>query len=129
MSHEATTSLDIKVQKRNGQIVAYNEMRIKKAISNAFKEQFTKAAVGRFGSGCAWLVVQNGKLVIGSTPNQDNPLMDVCELKGTPILGVDVWEHAYYLLYQNRRPDYVAAFYNAIDWDAVESNYNSSLKS
>ncbi len=96
---------------------------------DAFKEQFTKAAVGRFGSGWAWLVVSGGKLVIGSTPNQDNPLMDVSDLKGAPILGVDVWEHAYYLLYQNRRPDYVAAFYNVIDWDTVEQNYATALKS
>jgi Fe-Mn family superoxide dismutase len=93
---------------------------------DAFKEQFTKAAVGRFGSGWAWLVVQNGKLTIGSTPNQDNPLMDVSDLKGTPVLGVDVWVHAYYLLYQNRRPDYVAAFYNVIDWDVVEQNFVSA---
>ena len=96
---------------------------------DAFKEQFTKAAVGRFGSGWAWLVVQQGKLVIGSTPNQDNPLMDVSDLKGIPVPGVDVWEHAYYLLYQNRRPDYVAAFYNVIDWDVIEQNYLSALKS
>lgn len=95
---------------------------------DAFKEQFTKAGVGRFGSGWAWLVVQSGKLVIGSTPNQDNPLMDVSDLKGTPVLGVDVWEHAYYLLYQNRRPDYLAAFYNVIDWDAVEQNFAAALK-
>jgi Fe-Mn family superoxide dismutase len=95
---------------------------------DAFKEQFTKAAVGRFGSGWAWLVVQNGKLVIGSTPNQDNPLMDISDLKGVPILGVDVWEHAYYLLYQNRRPDYLTAFYNTINWDIVEANYSAALK-
>src|SRR5688500_11504433 len=70
-----------------------------------FKEEFTKAGTTRFGSGWAWLVVQNGKLVVSSTPNQDNPLMDIAEVKGTPVLGMDVWEHAYYLTYQNRRPD------------------------
>ena len=80
---------------------------------DAFKEAFTKAAMTRFGSGWAWLVLNNDKkLIIGSTPNQDNPLMDVSELKGLPLLGLDVWEHAYYLNYQNRRPDYVNAFYN-----------------
>ncbi len=95
---------------------------------DAFKEQFGKAAVGRFGSGWAWLVVKEGKLVIGSTPNQDNPLMDVSDLKGTPVLGIDVWEHAYYLKYQNRRPDYVAAFWNVVNWDAVEKLYQSAKK-
>ncbi len=84
-----------------------------------FKEEFSKAAATRFGSGWAWLVVNAGKLVVCSTPNQDNPLMDIAETKGTPILGVDVWEHAYYLNYQNRRPDYVAAFYNVINWEEV----------
>jgi Fe-Mn family superoxide dismutase len=88
-----------------------------------FKEEFNKAATTRFGSGWAWLVVSGGKLVITSTPNQDNPLMDVAEVKGTPILGVDVWEHAYYLNYQNRRPDYLAAFYNVINWDAVAARF------
>ena len=85
-----------------------------------FKEEFTKAAVGRFGSGWAWLSVNAGKkLVVESTPNQDNPLMS----GNTPILGVDVWEHAYYLHYQNRRPDYVNAFYNVINWKAVADRY------
>ena len=84
-----------------------------------FKEEFTKAATTRFGSGWAWLTVSGGKLVVHSTPNQDNPLMDVAEVKGTPILGIDVWEHAYYLNYQNRRPDYIGAFYNIINWQAV----------
>lgn len=88
-----------------------------------FKEEFSKAAATRFGSGWAWLVVSNGKLVVTSTPNQDNPLMDIAEVKGTPILGVDVWEHAYYLHYQNRRPDYVTAFYNLINWNAVASRF------
>ncbi len=90
---------------------------------DAFKEKFGQAATTRFGSGWAWLVVSGGKLVIGSTPNQDNPLMDVSDLKGKPVFGLDVWEHAYYLNYQNRRPDYIAAFWNIIDWDAVNKNY------
>ncbi|MCU0417885.1 MAG: superoxide dismutase [Cytophagaceae bacterium] len=88
---------------------------------DAFKEQFTAAATTRFGSGWAWLVVVNGELKITSTPNQDNPLMDVADVKGTPILGLDVWEHAYYLKYQNRRPDYIAAFYNVINWTEVNN--------
>ncbi|MDB5282802.1 MAG: Superoxide dismutase [Bacteroidota bacterium] len=87
-----------------------------------FKEEFTKAATTRFGSGWAWLIASGGKLVIASTPNQDNPLMDVAEVKGTPILGLDVWEHAYYLNYQNRRPDYIGAFYNVINWEEVNTN-------
>jgi Fe-Mn family superoxide dismutase len=86
---------------------------------DAFKEQFTKAAATRFGSGWAWLVAADGKLVVTSTPNQDNPLMDVAEVKGTPILGLDVWEHAYYLNYQNRRPDYISAWWNVVNWDEV----------
>ena len=84
-----------------------------------FKEEFSKAGTTRFGSGWAWLTAAGGMLTISSTPNQDNPLMDIAEVKGTPILGVDVWEHAYYLNYQNRRPDYLAAFYNVINWDEV----------
>jgi superoxide dismutase, Fe-Mn family len=85
-----------------------------------FKTQFSAAAATRFGSGWAWLVkTADGKLVVSSTPNQDNPLMDIAEVKGTPILGLDVWEHAYYLHYQNRRPDYVGAFFNVIDWNKV----------
>lgn len=83
------------------------------------KEDFGKAAVGRFGSGWAWIIVKDGKLAITSTPNQDSPLMDVAEVKGTPILGLDVWEHAYYLKYQNKRPDYIAAFWNVVNWDEV----------
>ena len=89
----------------------------------AFKEKFAAAAAGRFGSGWAWLAIAGGKLAIGSTPNQDNPLMDIAEFKGTPILGIDVWEHAYYLKYQNRRPDYIAAFWNVINWDAVAKRF------
>ena len=84
-----------------------------------FKEQFTQAAMTRFGSGWAWLVSENGKLKIGSTPNQDNPLMDVSDFKGTPLLGIDVWEHAYYLKYQNKRNEYVANWFNVINWDEV----------
>ncbi len=90
---------------------------------NNFKDAFVKAAISRFGSGWAWLVLQNDKLVVSSTPNQDNPLMDVAEVKGTPILGIDVWEHAYYLNYQNRRPDYVEAFFNLINWDEVTRRF------
>lgn len=89
---------------------------------DAFKEALSKAGMTRFGSGWAWLSKDTqGKLFISSTPNQDNPLMDIAELKGTPVLGVDVWEHAYYLHYQNRRADYLAAFFNVINWDAVAS--------
>lgn len=88
----------------------------------SFKDEFSKAAATRFGSGWAWLCVANGKLEVCSTPNQDNPLMgDGCG--GTPILGIDVWEHAYYLNYQNRRPDYINAFFNVINWDKVAENY------
>jgi superoxide dismutase, Fe-Mn family len=89
---------------------------------DAFKEEFSKAAATRFGSGWAWLCVTNGKLEVCSTPNQDNPLMDE-GCGGTPILGIDVWEHAYYLLYQNRRPDYINAFFNVINWDVVADKF------
>ena len=88
-----------------------------------FKEAFVKAAVTRFGSGWAWLVLQENGLAVSSTPNQDNPLMDVAEIQGTPILGIDVWEHAYYLNYQNRRPDYVKAFWNLINWDEAARRF------
>ncbi len=89
-----------------------------------FKSQFSAVAAGRFGSGWAWLIKDgNGKLHITSTPNQDNPLMDIAEVKGTPILGLDVWEHAYYLNYQNRRPDYITAFWNVINWDEVNRRF------
>jgi Fe-Mn family superoxide dismutase len=84
-----------------------------------FKEQFTTASMARFGSGWAWLVIDNKKLKIGSTPNQDNPLMDLSELKGTPLLGLDLWEHAYYLKYQNKRNEYIANWWNVVDWDEV----------
>lgn len=90
-----------------------------------FKEQFANAAATRFGSGWAWLVVDGGKLAVGSTANQDSPLMGaaVAGIGGTPILGLDVWEHAYYLNYQNRRPDYIGAFWNVVDWDKVAELY------
>ncbi|MEZ5173585.1 MAG: superoxide dismutase [Bacteroidia bacterium] len=91
-----------------------------------FKEDFSKAAATRFGSGWAWLVKHDGKLVVTSTPNQDNPLMDIADVKGTPILGLDVWEHAYYLHYQNRRPDYVTAWWNVVNWDAVFDRYKKA---
>ena len=91
----------------------------------AFKDAFSKAAATRFGSGWAWLCVTDGKLEVCSTPNQDNPLMgEGCG--GTPILGLDVWEHAYYLNYQNRRPDYINAFFNVVDWGKVSENYSSA---
>ncbi len=89
---------------------------------DAFKEQFEKAAAGRFGSGWAWLVYNNGELEIMSTPNQDSPLME----GKTPLLGVDVWEHAYYLKYQNRRPEYLKAIWNVVNWDEVSKNYNEA---
>lgn len=102
------------------------------AINAAFgsfdemKTKFNAAGAGRFGSGWAWLIKDSsGKLAITSTPNQDNPLMDVAEAKGTPILGLDVWEHAYYLHYQNRRPDYIAAFWNVINWSEVAKRFAS----
>jgi Fe-Mn family superoxide dismutase len=94
-----------------------------------FKTKFAAAAAGRFGSGWAWLVADaSGKLQITSTPNQDNPLMDVAEVKGTPLLGLDVWEHAYYLNYQNRRPDYIGAFWNVVNWDEVTKRLASVKK-
>lgn len=105
------------------------------AINTAFgsmdkmKEEFAKAATGRFGSGWAWLIVgKDGKLAITSTPNQDNPLMPVAETQGTPILGLDVWEHAYYLKYQNKRPDYITAFWNVVNWDNVSKLYAAAGK-
>jgi Fe-Mn family superoxide dismutase len=88
-----------------------------------FKEDFSKAGATRFGSGWAWLVKHDGKLVVTSTPNQDNPLMDIADVKGTPILGLDVWEHAYYLHYQNRRPDYITAWWNTVNWTAVADRF------
>lgn len=90
----------------------------------AMKEEFNKAATTRFGSGWAWLCKkEDGSLCVCSTPNQDNPLMDIAECPGVPIIGLDVWEHAYYLNYQNRRPDYIAAFWNVVDWTKANENY------
>ena len=109
------------------------QMNITKAIDrdfgsmDEFKKQFAAAATTRFGSGWAWLCVDgDDKLFICSTPNQDNPLMDVAEKKGTPVLGLDVWEHAYYLHFQNRRPDYITAFFNVVNWAVVSKRYNDA---
>jgi Fe-Mn family superoxide dismutase len=101
------------------------------AINSAFgsldglKEKMNAAGTTRFGSGWAWLIKKDGKLEVTSTPNQDNPLMDVAEVKGTPILGIDVWEHAYYLKYQNKRPDYLAAIWNVVNWAEVAKRFES----
>jgi Fe-Mn family superoxide dismutase len=95
---------------------------------DAFKEKLNAAGATRFGSGWAWLIVKDGKLEVTSTPNQDNPLMDVAEVKGTPVLGVDVWEHAYYLKYQNKRPDYLAAFWNVVNWKKVNEHFEKASK-
>ena len=95
----------------------------------AFKEAFDAAAATRFGSGWAWLIVgEDNKVKVTSTPNQDNPLMDVADDKGTPILGLDVWEHAYYLNYQNKRPEYIGAFWKLVNWDEVEQRYQEAIK-
>lgn len=93
---------------------------------DALKEKMNTAGTTRFGSGWAWLIVKDGKLDVCSTPNQDNPLMDIAEVKGTPILGIDVWEHAYYLKYQNKRPDYLGAIWNVINWDAVAAKFEAA---
>lgn len=102
----------------------------KKFVSfDNFKNQFNEAAKTRFGSGWAWLSVDaKGELFVSSTPNQDNPLMDVVDLKGTPILGLDVWEHAYYLKFQNRRPDYIETFWNIVNWEEVEKRFEAIIK-
>jgi superoxide dismutase, Fe-Mn family len=92
------------------------------------KEELNKAGTTRFGSGWAWLVVSDGKLKVTSTANQDNPLMDVADVKGTPIFGIDVWEHAYYLKYQNKRPDYLNAIWNVVNWKEVERRYEEATK-
>ena len=102
------------------------------AINQAFgsldglKEKMNAAGTTRFGSGWAWLIVKDGKLEVSSTPNQDNPLMDVADVKGTPILGIDVWEHAYYLKYQNRRPEYLTNIWNVINWNKVAEHYDKA---
>jgi len=96
---------------------------------DAFKEEFKKASITRFGSGWAWLVAQkDGSIAVSSTPNQDNPLMDVADVKGFPVIGLDVWEHAYYLKFQNKRPDYVDAFWNVVDWNKAEARYLAAQK-
>lgn len=92
---------------------------------DSFQTQFADVAKARFGSGWAWLISVDGKLKVGSTPNQDNPLMDISDLKGTPLLGLDVWEHAYYLKYQNRRADYIASFWSIVNWDRVTVRLNN----
>lgn len=94
-----------------------------------FKAAFKAASIGRFGSGWGWLVaLADGSVAISSTPNQDNPIMDVAEVKGTPIIGLDVWEHAYYLKFQNKRPDYIESFWNIVDWDAVQKRYSNAKR-
>ena len=96
---------------------------------DAFKEEFKKAGLTRFGSGWAWLVAQkDGSVAVSSTPNQDNPLMDVADVKGFPVIGLDVWEHAYYLKFQNKRPDYIDAFWSVIDWNKAEARYVAAQK-
>lgn len=95
---------------------------------DALKEKVNTAGATRFGSGWAWLIVKDGKLEVTSTPNQDNPLMDVAEVKGTPILGIDVWEHAYYLKYQNRRPEYLTHIWNVINWNKVAEHFDKAGK-
>ena len=105
---------------------------LSEAINSTFgsldglKEKVNAAGTTRFGSGWAWLIVKDGKLEVSSTPNQDNPLMDVAEVKGKPVLGIDVWEHAYYLKYQNRRPEYLGAIWNVINWKKVAENFDSA---
>jgi superoxide dismutase, Fe-Mn family len=95
---------------------------------DALKEKVNAAGTTRFGSGWAWLIVKDGKLEVSSTPNQDNPLMDVADVKGTPILGIDVWEHAYYLKYQNRRPEYLTNIWNVINWNKVAEHFDKNSK-
>ncbi|MDF2382778.1 superoxide dismutase [Nostoc ellipsosporum NOK] len=107
--------------------------KLAEAINSAFgslealQEKVNTAGATRFGSGWAWVIVKDGKLEVTSTPNQDNPLMDVAEVKGTPILGIDVWEHAYYLKYQNKRPDYLKSIWNVINWSKVAEHYEAAL--
>lgn len=109
------------------------EGKLAEAINEAFggldalKEKMNTAGATRFGSGWAWLIVKDGKLEVTSTPNQDNPLMDVAEVKGIPVFGIDVWEHAYYLKYQNKRPDYLKAVWSVVNWDEVAKRYEAAL--
>jgi Fe-Mn family superoxide dismutase len=109
------------------------EGKLMDAIQEAFggleglKEKMNTAGATRFGSGWAWLIVKDGKLEVTSTPNQDNPLMDIAEVKGTPIFGIDVWEHAYYLKYQNKRPDYLKAVWSVVNWAEVAKRYEAAL--
>jgi len=128
-------SLFWKVMSPNGGGVPSAKSKLGKAIDKSFgsfdkfRAEFEAAAKTRFGSGWAWLCVgRGGKLFVTSTPNQDNPLMDCADKKGTPILGLDVWEHAYYLKYQNKRPDYVGAFFNVINWKEVSKRYSAATK-
>lgn len=119
------------ILKPNGGVKPEGELlnAIEKNFGNfdKFKELFTTAALTRFGSGWAWLIKKaDGSLAVSSSPNQDNPLMDLAEVKGTPVLGLDVWEHAYYLKYQNRRPEYVQAFWNVINWERVSQLFKSA---
>ena len=102
-----------------------NHMKLTFGSFEAFKEKFTNAGLGRFGSGWAWLTLDGEKLRVGSTANQDNPLMQFAEIKGSPLLGMDVWEHAYYLKHQNKRGSYINDFFNVINWEEVEKRYNS----
>jgi Fe-Mn family superoxide dismutase len=106
-----------------------NAINAKFGSFEAFKEEFKKASITRFGSGWAWLVAQkDGSIAVSSTPNQDNPLMDVADVKGFPVIGLDVWEHAYYLKFQNKRSDYVDAFWNVVDWNKAEARYLAAQK-
>ncbi len=116
--------------KGGGQAGSELQAGIDKAFGSfkAFQDEFSKAAATRFGSGWAWLLVDKGELKVSSTPNQDNPLMDVVEQRGTPILGLDVWEHAYYLKYQNRRPEYIEAFWKLVNWEAVLNRFEAAIK-
>ena len=128
-------SLFWKVMSPNGGGQPSATSKLGKAINKSFgsfdkfKDAFSAAAKTRFGSGWAWLCVgRGGKLFVTSTPNQDNPLMDCAEKKGTPVLGLDVWEHAYYLKYQNKRPDYVEAFFSVVNWKEVAKRYSAATK-
>ena len=125
--HSLRPVVDATVAAPSGALGAAIEKRF--GSFNSFKEQFSDVAKARFGSGWAWLVLHNdGSLQLGSTPNQDNPLMNTATLKGTPLLGLDVWEHAYYLRYQNRRADYIASWWSLINWPVVSMRYQQGLR-